>query len=353
MIGLFGATGYTGKLIARELKRLNLPFFIAGRSKEKLAALAAELGVKIETVQAGVDDAASLQKMCGECKVLINCVGPFGLYGEPVIKACVDAGIHYVDTTGEALFIRAMKEKFHDAAQKKNIAVSPALAFETALSNFGVALASGNLKKPLDVTLAYYTASFGASGTSAGTKRSALRFMSYAAGTFTAARRAFHFPKPAGKQMTLSFPAGDVASAEQFLNDPSSSVKCFMSVPMGTAIFGPYLLPTLRILQNKAVAKFVDKMISKGEEGPSDDVRKKGAFFIMVEAKEKNSSSSKKLLIEGVSPYDITAVIAAHGAERLLNDKPKNVGVHPAAAVFNVNEFMKYLEKHDVRVSVY
>ncbi len=353
MIGIFGATGYTGKLIARELKRLGLPFFVAGRSKEKLSALSTELGGNIETVQAGVDDEKSLREMCGKCKVLINCVGPFGLYGEPVVRACVDAGIHYVDTTGEAHFIRAMNEKFHDAAQKKNIAVSPALAFETALSNFGVALAAENLKKPVDVTLAYYTASFGASGTSAGTKRSALRFIGYAAGTFTATRRAFHFPKPAGKQMTLLFPAGDVASAEQFLNDPSSSVKCFMSVPKGMAIFGPYLLPTLRILQNKTVAKFVGKMISKGEEGPSESVRKKGSFFIMVEAKEKKSPSSKKLLIEGVSPYDITAVIAAHGAERLLNDKPKNVGVCPAASVFNVNEFMKYLEKYDVRVSVY
>lgn len=353
MLGIFGATGYTGKLIARELKRLGLPFFIAGRSKEKLSALAAELGGKIEILQAGVDDFASLQKMCAKCKVLINCVGPFGLYGEPVIKACVNAGIHYIDTTGEALFIRAMREKFHEAAQRKNIAVVPAVAFETSLSNFGVALATESLKNPVDVTLAYYTVSFGASGTSAGTKRSALRFISYAAGTFAAARRTFHFPKPAGNQMTLSFPAGDVASAEQFLNDPSSTVKCFMSVTRGMAILGPAFLPALRLLQWKPVADIVEKMISKSDEGPSEAVRKKGAFFIMVEAKEKNSSASKKLLIEGVSPYDITAVISAHGAERLLNGKPKQTGVVPSASAFNVNEFMKYLEKFDVRLSVY
>lgn len=353
MIGIFGATGFTGKLIAHELKRLGLPFFIAGRSKEKLAALAVELGDKIETLQAGVDDAASLQKMCGKSKVLINCVGPFGLYGEPVVGACVEAGIHYIDTTGEAHFIRAMREKFHDAAQKKNIAVVPAVAFETALSNFGVAMATESLKNPVDVILAYYTASFGASGTSAGTKRSALRFMSYAAGTFKATRRTFNFPKPAGNQMTLSFPAGDVASAEQFLNDPSSSIKCFMSVPKGMAIFGPTFLPLLRLLQFKPVADVVDKMISKSDEGPSEAVRKKGAFFILVEAKGKNSSASKKLLIEGVSPYDITAVISAHGAERLLNGKPKQTGVVPSASAFNVGEFMKYLEKFSVRVSVY
>src|SRR4029450_4659681 len=130
-IAIFGATGYTGRLIAHELRRHALPVLLAGRDAQKLDALAAK-GGGAETLVADVGDRASLDRLAERARVLINCVGPFVDYGEPVVRAAIAAGAHYIDTTGEQPFLQAML--VHDPCGKNhNRAATSALAFEIAL----------------------------------------------------------------------------------------------------------------------------------------------------------------------------------------------------------------------------
>src|ERR1044072_2290628 len=99
-IALYGATGFTGELIARELKRAGANFLITGRDARKLEALSEELGgVPFKAVPVG--DAAGLRKMLEPCSVVVACAGPLGLYGEAVVEAAGEAGKHYLDTSGE------------------------------------------------------------------------------------------------------------------------------------------------------------------------------------------------------------------------------------------------------------
>ncbi|HEU4906473.1 MAG TPA: saccharopine dehydrogenase NADP-binding domain-containing protein, partial [Solirubrobacterales bacterium] len=98
-IAVYGATGFTGGLISRELRRAGADFVVAGRSEGKLAALSAELGgVPVEVVDAG--DAAGLRGLLEPCSVVIACAGPFSLHGEALVAAAADTGTHYLDTTG-------------------------------------------------------------------------------------------------------------------------------------------------------------------------------------------------------------------------------------------------------------
>lgn len=97
---IYGATGYTGVKICQEFA-LNPPksWIIAGRSKSKLEKLSSELKCS-NPPKVVVADLHELDFIKG-AKVLINCVGPFRLYGEPVVKACVEHGVNYIDICGE------------------------------------------------------------------------------------------------------------------------------------------------------------------------------------------------------------------------------------------------------------
>jgi len=96
---IYGATGYTGKLIAEHaVKRGHRPL-LAGRSEEKLAPLAKSLGLEHRAVS--VDDPAGLRKLLEGQKVVVHAAGPFVRTAKQMGEACLDAGTHYLDITGE------------------------------------------------------------------------------------------------------------------------------------------------------------------------------------------------------------------------------------------------------------
>ena len=115
---VFGATGFTGQLVAEYLnkqygKNGGITWAMAGRSADKLAEVRDLIGAPADTplIVADSSDTASLDAMAQRAKCVLTSVGPYSLYGEPVVKACVDAGADYVDLCGEVLFMREMIEK--------------------------------------------------------------------------------------------------------------------------------------------------------------------------------------------------------------------------------------------------
>jgi hypothetical protein len=108
---VLGATGYTGRLVAARLRREGQPFIVAGRDSDRLAALAADLGELATTHVVNVRDPDALTALLTPGDTVLNCVGPFTDLGEPVVRACIDAGAHYLDTSGEQVFIRAVHDR--------------------------------------------------------------------------------------------------------------------------------------------------------------------------------------------------------------------------------------------------
>src|SRR4051812_36674347 len=123
-IVVYGATGFTGQLIAEYLAAhykddTNLKWAMAGRSKDKLAAVRDAIGAPSDTslVVADASDPASLKAMVARTKSVITTVGPYQLYGSDLLAACVAAGVDYFDLCGEPLWMRQMIET-HEAAAK-------------------------------------------------------------------------------------------------------------------------------------------------------------------------------------------------------------------------------------------
>ena len=122
-IVVYGATGFTGQLVAEYLaanyRDGGLKWAMAGRSKDKLAAVRDAIGAPADTplIVADASDAPSLKAMLAQTKSVISTVGPYQLYGNELIAACVESGTDYFDLCGEPVWMRQMIDK-HEAAAK-------------------------------------------------------------------------------------------------------------------------------------------------------------------------------------------------------------------------------------------
>jgi len=123
-IVVYGATGFTGQLVAEYLAAQykgdrNLKWAMAGRSKDKLASVRDAIGAPSDTplIVADAADAASLKAIVEQAKSVITTVGPYQFYGNELLAACVESGTDYFDLCGEPLWMRQMIDK-HEAAAK-------------------------------------------------------------------------------------------------------------------------------------------------------------------------------------------------------------------------------------------
>jgi short subunit dehydrogenase-like uncharacterized protein len=144
---VFGATGITGRGVAAHLAERaetnDFTWAAAGRNPAKVGAVLAELGVTApETIEADVDDAASLQAMASRTRVVLDLVGPYTLYGEPVIEACIAAGTDYADLTGEIPFVREMIDAAQERAEEAGVKIVNVSGFEALPADLSVALAA-------------------------------------------------------------------------------------------------------------------------------------------------------------------------------------------------------------------
>jgi short subunit dehydrogenase-like uncharacterized protein len=144
---VFGATGVTGRRVAAYLAErageTGARWAAAGRDAAKLERILDEVGVTApEAIVADVADPGSLAAMAARTRVVLNLVGPYTLYGEPVIEACVANGAHYADLTGEMPFVRRMIDAYHDRAAAAGLKVVQASGFEALPPDLAVLLAA-------------------------------------------------------------------------------------------------------------------------------------------------------------------------------------------------------------------
>jgi short subunit dehydrogenase-like uncharacterized protein len=143
-IVLVGATGFVGRLTAGHLSE-HAPegtrIALAGRSRVRLDALAAELGGAAASwprIVIDVSDPAACADLAARTRVLVTTVGPYAIHGGELVKACALAGTHYADLTGEVLFVRDSAEAFHDVAKRTGARIVHSCGFDSIPSDLGV-----------------------------------------------------------------------------------------------------------------------------------------------------------------------------------------------------------------------
>jgi len=357
VIAVYGATGYTGRLVAAELARRGLPARLCGRSGGKLRALRTSLGVDWDVRVAAIDDAAGLRRAFDGCSVVLSCAGPFTFYGAPVIEAALDVGAHYCDTTAEQLYMQGVFEHLGPVSSERGLAVVPAVGFDVVPGDLAAALAARGVARVDEVVVAYAMTGF---AMTRGTMRSALEMLrggelEYVDGGWRPAPRSvalaesFTFPAPVGEQPVVRFPGGEVVTVPRHVR--TRAVRGRMtaeSYAPHPALAGavPYAMPALGVLLATPLSAVADAVIDRLPEGPSEADRVAGRWTVVAEAQGEGATG--RCTISGSDPYGITAVIAVEFARILGSASFTGSGALAPAQVTEPDELLTFLADHGV-----
>jgi short subunit dehydrogenase-like uncharacterized protein len=213
-LALFGATGFTGALTAEYLVAnapKGLRWALVGRSRGKLEAVRARLASASpeapapDLIEADAADRAALDGVAESARVVISTVGPYALYGEPLVAACAAAGTDYVDLTGEPEFVDRMWLAHHAEAQRTGARLVHCCGFDSIPHDLGTYFTVQQLPEGVPLTVNGYVRS-GASF-SGGTYHSAINGFARARQTIGAAReRRRGEPRPPGREIHSASP---------------------------------------------------------------------------------------------------------------------------------------------------
>jgi len=356
-IAVYGASGYTGRLVAHELARRGFEFVLSGRNAERLRRVAHEVGRDVPVRAAEIDDRDGLRHALGDCAAVINCAGPFVRFGEPVVRAAVETGTHYVDTTGEQPFMQLVAERYDDPARAAEIAVVCAMGFDYVPGDMISALA-GRGHEPLDELVVAY--SVRGSGVTRGTLRSTLEVLkggdlTYEEGTWRPAgrgpvRASFPFPEPLGRQAVVKYPSGEIVTVPRHLRTRkvTSLITASTVAPLpGLAPLLPVTMPAISLSLRTPLRAALSVAIGHLPEGPSEEDRERAEFTIVAVACGEDGTTGRGV-VRGTDLYGLTAVSAVHGASLMAGEGYDRIGALPPAAAYDPVRFLNYLGGHGV-----
>ncbi|MGD9483220.1 saccharopine dehydrogenase NADP-binding domain-containing protein [Streptomyces sp. TRM70308] len=364
---LFGATGFTGRLVARYLAQHAPPgcrWALAGRNRGKLAAVRAELAAlrperaelsELPLLDADADDADALRRLAADASVVVSTVGPYLRHGAPLVAACAETGTDYVDLCGEPEFVDTMYLRHHATAVRTGARLVHACGFDSVPHDLGVLYTVEQLPEGVPLRVDGYVrtdATF-----SGGTLASALEALARGRQTLDAAReRRRAEPRPEDRRISL--PTGGVRRVPLLdawaVPLPTIDPQVVGRSAAALERYGPDFryrhaaavrrLPValggvagvaglVALAQVPAARRALSARLAPGE-GPSEERRARSTFSVRF----LGTGGGRRVATEvsgGDPGYDETAKMLAESALCLaFDDLPRTAGqVTPAAAM--------------------
>ena len=329
-IVVFGASGYTGELVTRALVAGGRKPVLAGRSRTKLEQLGDELGVPdVVTADAGSPD-GSLRKFLEPGDVLVSTVGPFLRLGEPALRTAVKAGAHYVDSTGEAPFIRRVFDVYGPKAQDRS-ALLTAMGYDFVPGNLAGALALRKVRvgTPARLDVGYFL--LGSGTMSSGTLASSLGIMSsrshsWRDGRIVEERFGRHLRSfPVGSKQLDAMSIGGTEAYGLPREAPS-----LQAVTTYLGWLGPYTRAAAAVSGVQAAAtrlpgaqllveRLTDLAARRTGTGPDEDARGKSKSHIVALVSDAEGALLAETHLEGIDGYTYTGRMMAWAAGRLAD----------------------------------
>ena len=320
---LYGANGYTGKLIAKLLATYNLQPILAGRTEANIKPLADELQLPYRIID--LDDAVQLEKALSEIKLVLHAAGPYVYTAKQMIEACLKTGVHYIDINGD-ISVFEMLKKYDSLAKEKNIMIMPGVGFDVVPTDC-VALQLKN-KMPDATHLKLAFASIGG-GLSHGTAIT----MAGKIGEGGAVRENGKIiRKPLGqKGMWVSFgerklfvmtiPWGDISTAFTTTGIPNIETYTGMAPKVYRILKLQWAFNWL--LRTNFVRNIIRKKIKAKPAGPSDEQRKKSSSMVWGEV-SNTAGKTLNAAINCLDGYSLTAHSSLLISKKILegNFKP-------------------------------
>lgn len=301
---IYGANGYTGELIAREATKQGLRPVLAGRNHDKLAALATELGCDYRCF--ALDDVAAIARQLAGMQIVLHCAGPFSTTAAPMMQACLQAKVHYLDITGE-ISVFEYAQTLTEQARAAGIVICPGVGFDVVPTDCVAAHLKAALPDATQLTLGFDSRS----SFSPGTAKTSVEGLAQggklrANGVITtvplaAKTRRIDFGN--GEKLAMTIPWGDVSTAFHSTGIPNIEVY----IPAS-----PSLVAKLRrlnwirpLLGWRMVQTLLKKQIEKKVRGPSESKRAQARTYVWGEVRNA-AGTVKTARIEVPNGYTLT-----------------------------------------------
>lgn len=328
---IYGANGYTGELIAREAAKRGHKPVLAGRSRERIEALGKELGLPSRVF--ALDDSAAVAKQLQGVALVLHCAGPFSATAAPMMEACLVAGAHYLDITGEiGVFEHA--QSLNSRAQKAGVVLCPGVGFDVIPTDCVAAALKAALPDATRLVLGFDSRS----GFSPGTAKTSVEGMAQGGkvrknGKIQTVPLAYSVRKidfGDGEKLAMTIPWGDVSTAYHSTGIPDIEVYLPGSPKLiANAKRANYIRPLLGL---KPVQEFLKKRIGKSVKGPDQATRDKLPTFVWGEA--VNAKGQKKTArIRTANGYSLTITGSLAVVEHLQAHKPAGGAYTPSKLV--------------------
>lgn len=314
---LYGAYGYTGRLVAREAVERGLRPLLAGRDRAKLEAQAAELGAPRSAFP--LEDREALETALGRVPLVLHCAGPFQHTFRPMVEACLRTGAHYLDVTGEIGVFEALAGR-GERARERGVVLLPGVGFDVVPSDCLAAHLRRRLPSATRLRLAIQSRGGGLSRGTALTmaenagrggvvrKEGVLRRV-------PAAWKVREVDFGDGPRTAATIPWGDVATAyhstgigdiETYAAMPPSAVRALRATR--------YLAPLLR---TRPVTRLIEAWIRRTTTGPDPEERARAEARVWGRVADGRGRSATSRLRTPES-YTLTARTAVACARRVL-----------------------------------
>jgi short subunit dehydrogenase-like uncharacterized protein len=313
---IYGANGYTGSLIARQAVKDGMSPILAGRNAEQISRLAAELGLQHRVFS--LDDENALNGYLADCRLVLHCAGPFSATAKPMMKACLEAGAHYLDITGE-IDVFALGHSLDEQARRADCVVIPGVGFDVVPTDCLAASLVDALPSATRLKLAFEAAG----GPSRGTAKTSIEGMASGGRVRKDGQlkkvplgwKSMEVPFAHGTRTAVTIPWGDVYTA--WVSTGIPDIEVYMSVK-------PAIVSQLRrmrwlqpFLKSAWVQKTMKKRVDRGGRGPSGETRSrsKAEIWGTVSSADGRTVNATMSTPNG---YDLTVIASLAIVRHLL-----------------------------------
>ena len=325
---IYGANGFTGRLIAQEARRRGLAPVLAGRSSHAVRALGQELGLESRTFD--LSNPAATERQLADIRVVLHCAGPFSATQQPMLSACIARGVHYLDITGEIPAFEHLHSRANDAAQAGITAVS-GVGFDVVPTDGVAALLADALPSATRLRLAFL-----AGAVSRGTAITALEIierggMSRQQGLILrepVATRTWSLEHHGRQYTGASIPWGDVATAYYSTGIPT--IETYMALPASAAMALRALYLAAPLLRVPAVRETLRQRASRAK-GPTEEQLRRDHSIVWGEVTDAVGQRRTAKLI-GPEAYAWTVEAALAAVNRVMTGSVPAGALTPSQA---------------------
>lgn len=353
---IYGASGFSGRLVAEYLREYNVPFIAAGRSAAKLREVLERVpGIEtadFEFAQVG-HSKEELTRLFDGARVVCNTVGPFIYNGPIVAEACLATGCHYLDISGEQAWIREAAEKWSEKFAKRGLLIAPATAFMSTPSDIAarVCLEKAAIDTLEIVTMFRGMPTFGSTQTIFAVLQTEAHYLEQNQYKRWPPTTTFEVVVPGQIQTQLALAWGGFPHPVWYKEHPQiANVRSIgglldREIMKNVAATEKLYQETIQPLPQAERERKLAEMANSVQAGtpPRENPRVNRTIDFVV---GRGSTDFVQCAVFGTCCYQQTGLIQAFAAHSLVHEAPRKTGFASASQAFGHHELLKVLESH-------